>query len=407
MFVGFNLAFGPMHFSGLEGMPRRVYTYPAGLGLEGYNLLSTIGAFLFASGVVVSVINFVSSLIKGEKAGNDPWQGDTLEWSESSPPDNAQFRNVPVVRSRHPMWDQTTLRPVGDDAPDVVVAAKALAEKPERWRGSLIVAVMDGRPMSLAHLPRSSIAPFVVSVGFLLLFTAALLDHVWIAFAGAVVTAVGLIGWFWPIDTEKVAISERGPDASPADGLELAIGTRSANGYWGTCVALVILGTALATMLSGYFYLGNGPSPVPPGYEAPSPLSALPATIVAVLALVLTRWLTRSVDRRDDGARRVAAGALMVSHFAFAWLAVRAWQAAQLDPAMSAYGSGVLGLVGYATLVAIAAGCMMIATTLWAFRASEDPRGRGVALNSSLVSYFSVVNWVVVVAAVYLWPAMS
>ena len=106
MFVGFNLAFFPMHISGLLGMPRRVYTYPAGMGLEIYNLLSTIGAFVFATGILLSVVNFVISLRRGARAGNNPWNADSLEWSVTSPPPDAQFAQLPVVRDRHPLWDE-------------------------------------------------------------------------------------------------------------------------------------------------------------------------------------------------------------------------------------------------------------------------------------------------------------
>ncbi|HEX6434372.1 MAG TPA: cytochrome c oxidase subunit I, partial [Gemmatimonadales bacterium] len=154
MFVGFNLAFGPMHWSGLEGMPRRVYTYPTGLGLEQYNLLSTAGAFMLALGIILTLVNFAISLRRRPNAGSDPWGGDSLEWSETSPPVNAQFQSIPVVRSRHPMWDQLTLKPVEGDDPEVVRAARALDGRPERWRGSLVVGVSDGRPLALAHLPR-------------------------------------------------------------------------------------------------------------------------------------------------------------------------------------------------------------------------------------------------------------
>jgi cytochrome c oxidase subunit I+III len=412
MFIGFNVAFGPMHLSGLEGMPRRVYTYPSGMGLEGYNLMSTIGAFMFAAGVLISVINFFVSVRSGAKAGSNPWQGDTLEWSEGSPPENAQFARIPVVRSRHPMWDQTTLEPTDDDVREIAQAAEALREKPERWRGSLIVGVMDGRPLALAHLPRQSIWPFVLSVGFLLLFTAALLDNLWTAIAGAIVSAGAITGWFWPIDTETVAIRERGPGSPAASRqddpeLHLAVGTRMANGYWGTCVLAAILATALATLLSGYFYLGTGPSPVPPGFEPPPLRSAIAPTLAALFTIILTRWLTHSVDSRSDRTRATAAAVTMLVHAAFVALALNAWSSANLDSKMSAYGSSVLGLLGYAMLVGAGAAFMLLAATLWGFLSREDPRGRGVALNSSVVSYYSAINWLITAAVLYLWPRLT
>ncbi|HYD55033.1 MAG TPA: cbb3-type cytochrome c oxidase subunit I [Gemmatimonadaceae bacterium] len=428
MFVGFNLAFGPMHWAGLEGMPRRVYTYPAEMGLEGYNLLSTVGAFVFASGVIASLLNFVVSLRSGRAAGNDPWGGDTLEWSEASPPVNAQFARIPVVRSRHPMWDQTTLLPLPEDHHDVVRAARALDNRPERWRGSLVVRVLDGRPLGIAHLPRRSIWPFVVSVGFLLLFTAALLDHPWVALAGLLVTAGGLTGWFWPVDTESVAIREMRAAESPTSddapgalmdespehpaggapmGLPLVVGDRSANGYWGTWVLVAILATAHATLLASYFYLGRGARPVPDGL-APPPLG--PGLAIAGLALLVvaaTRWLTRSVDARRVAQWRLALALGVVLHAGAIALGIQAWRAADAPASESAYASSVLALVGFQWCVGVGALVMLAVGSAWALRAPRDPRGRGVSLNASLVSYFTAASWLVTILVVHVWPRLG
>jgi cytochrome c oxidase subunit 1 len=103
--IGLNLAFFPMHILGLLGMPRRQYTYPAGLGWDGLNLASTIGAFILALGVLVFLFNFWISIRQPATAPNDPWDAFTLEWATSSPPPVYNFATIPVVRSRRPMWD--------------------------------------------------------------------------------------------------------------------------------------------------------------------------------------------------------------------------------------------------------------------------------------------------------------
>jgi cytochrome c oxidase subunit I len=105
MFVGFNTTFLVQHSAGLSGMPRRVYEYPDGAGLEGYNLVSTIGAFILALGVLLTLVNVVLSLRSGKRAGNDPWKGNTLEWFTPSPPPPNNFDVVPRVRSVEPMKD--------------------------------------------------------------------------------------------------------------------------------------------------------------------------------------------------------------------------------------------------------------------------------------------------------------
>jgi heme/copper-type cytochrome/quinol oxidase subunit 1 len=105
MFVGFNLTFLIQHSAGMSGMPRRVYQYPDTGDLELYNLLSTIGSFVLGIGVVVTLVNIVRSVRNGKLAGNDPWQGNTLEWFTQSPPPPNNFDAIPAVRSVEPMKD--------------------------------------------------------------------------------------------------------------------------------------------------------------------------------------------------------------------------------------------------------------------------------------------------------------
>jgi len=105
MFIGFNLTFLIQHSAGLSGMPRRIYDYPADAGWTTYNLISTIGSFILGIGVMVTVVNVLISMKKGQKAGNDPWKGNTLEWFVQSPPPDNNFDVIPRVRSVEPMKD--------------------------------------------------------------------------------------------------------------------------------------------------------------------------------------------------------------------------------------------------------------------------------------------------------------
>ena len=104
-FLGFHLCFDLMHIPGLLGMPRRIYTYEPGRGWDTLNFLVTIGAFIQAIAILVFVTNLVVSYFKGKKAGNDPWDAWTLEWSVSSPPPAYNFASIPTVASRRPLWD--------------------------------------------------------------------------------------------------------------------------------------------------------------------------------------------------------------------------------------------------------------------------------------------------------------
>jgi len=105
MFVGFNLTFLVQHSLGLEGMPRRIYRYPDYSNWPALNLISTVGAFILGVGVLVTVVNVLISMRSGTRAGNDPWQANTLEWFTQSPPPENNFDVVPRVRSVEPMKD--------------------------------------------------------------------------------------------------------------------------------------------------------------------------------------------------------------------------------------------------------------------------------------------------------------
>jgi cytochrome c oxidase subunit I len=104
-FLGFHATFDVMHFAGILGMPRRIYTYEPRPGWETLNLIVTIGAFIQGVAILVFVTNLIYSYFKGPKAGNDPWDAWTLEWSVSSPPPAYNFASIPVVDSRRPLWD--------------------------------------------------------------------------------------------------------------------------------------------------------------------------------------------------------------------------------------------------------------------------------------------------------------
>lgn len=123
MTAGFNMTFVIQHFLGLAGMPRRIFTYADLPGWAWMNMVSTIGAFLMAAAALLFVWNLVTSLLNGERAGDNPWRAWTLEWATTSPPPPGNFRSLPPIRSRRPLWDDAN-----PDRPDPMVGTKWRAE---------------------------------------------------------------------------------------------------------------------------------------------------------------------------------------------------------------------------------------------------------------------------------------
>jgi cytochrome c oxidase subunit 1 len=132
MLVGFHITFFIQHSIGLDGMPRRVYEYPDVGNLELYNLISTVGSFILAAGIGVTVINVLRSYKRGAIAGPDPWKGNTLEWYTQSPPPVNNFDSVPRIRSVEPMKDirRQVARQAASEEP--VLATASASHAPEQ-----------------------------------------------------------------------------------------------------------------------------------------------------------------------------------------------------------------------------------------------------------------------------------
>jgi cytochrome c oxidase subunit I+III len=398
MFVFFNVAFLPMHISGLLGMPRRIYTYPAGLGWDVYNLISTIGAIGFALGIMLFLVNFFWSLRNGERAGNDPWQSDTLEWSDSSPPPQAQFPMVPSVRSRHPLWDQDSL---AERDPEWARKLEVFKWRPRDWRGGLIVSVKDGIPEAIVHMPSPTLAPLIMALGFLFIFSAALLDHLILFLIGAGLTIIALIRWFWPQATETRALDEwrHRDDAA----LPLATAGPSSNGYWGTIVLILVLGTALLTMIACYFYLIDRSSPhyTQPVTSWSSPLLVFGCALAGALVYAFMIRALRHERLGRGLLARVMALALVAES---GWLLLDAYVRFDLSPSSSAHDSVVAAMLGAQGVTVVLLFAMMATDSLWAWLRPADARGRAVTWNTSLVAYYGAASALIVLATVYIAP---
>ncbi|MGQ0537604.1 MAG: cytochrome c oxidase subunit I [Gemmatimonadaceae bacterium] len=403
MFIGFNVAFFPMHISGLLGMPRRIYTYSSGLGLEVTNLVSTLGALIFAAGVALALLNVAWSRKRGAAAGDNPWGSDTLEWAESSPPRAAQFAHIPLIRSRHPLWEQPALsatEATSDTLPQ-------LAVQPAEWRGALSVSLRGARPEAVVHLPGSTIWPFVMAVGFVFLFAGALLDSGILAGIGGLVTAVSLCGWFWPSRTQALAVAEAGEQGKIGD-LPLGISGPLSNGWWGTWVLVLALATALVTIVACYFALSGIWDPWRP--DGSATLLAAGAASVAALAALATWWGGRGGTESEAGRRRfgLTMGLLLdMTLLVLLWLLYEYHDTSEIR-AVHARGSLLYLTFLFQATVTLMHFLWVSVAAAWAWVVPRDVRGLGPSENAAVLSYFLAASWWLVVGVLYLWtPAAA
>ena len=218
MFIGFNVGFFPMHILGLLGMPRRIYTYAPGLGWNFWNMLVTVGSFLFGFGFLLFLVNVWTSRRRGDPAPANPWGAGTLEWSVSSPPPPYNFAAIPRVDSRHPLWED-----------EIGEGHTLLDEGPVLDDGHQAVSTsaLDAVPQAVLSMPSGSLWPLYVSLATFLLFLA-LLFHQWVvAVAAALGTAGCILGWLWP-GASAVHLEPGPPAHAGDDDTDASSGTRAA-----------------------------------------------------------------------------------------------------------------------------------------------------------------------------------
>ncbi|HEX6533158.1 MAG TPA: cytochrome c oxidase subunit I [Gemmatimonadaceae bacterium] len=188
-FIGFNVTFFPMHLLGLEGMPRRVYTYPASMGWGELNLLASIGAPIIVASVVVFLVNVWVSRRRGALAGENPWDAPTLEWATSSPPASYAFAHIPVVHGRTPLWDTR------DELP-VVTGLRS------DCREVLVTDLLDAEPDHRYGQAGPSVWPFALAVATAVGIIASIFTP-WGTPVGVVLATIALTGWVWPKGRER------------------------------------------------------------------------------------------------------------------------------------------------------------------------------------------------------------
>jgi cytochrome c oxidase subunit 1 len=201
MLIGFNLTFGPFHVLGLQGMPRRIYTYPADRGWDFWNLMSTIGSFVIAVSIAVFLYNLYKTRRTEQDVGADPWDARTLEWSIPSPPPDYNFATVPVVAARDELWH----RKYGEDDEGRPV--------PRELDYPVVESLADGEGKHI-HMPSPSYWPLVASLS-LPVICYGLIYRAW---AVAIIGALWLVAavYAWGLEPQTAPPEEDDEETEPA-----------------------------------------------------------------------------------------------------------------------------------------------------------------------------------------------
>jgi cytochrome c oxidase subunit I+III len=270
MFIGFNVAFFPMHITGLSGMPRRVWTYPSNPEWETLNLISTLGAYLLAAGVLVFLVDLAMNFRFSQKGSGNVWRAGTLEWL---PTDVYSVRSIPHVTSRDPLWEQEGL------AREVAEGAHYLPDAPTGGRETLATSPIEAEPQYVMQIPGNGWSQFFAAIFTAAFFLLLTIKAVILAFVCGALAIVFMLLWAWPLDP--------GPGKGKVDiggGIRLPayVTGPMAHGWWAMIVLMLCAGSLYLAYIFSYLYLWT----VSPQIW-PQDASALPPLLTPAASTVL------------------------------------------------------------------------------------------------------------------------
>lgn len=275
VFVGFNVTFLVMHWTGLIGMPRRVFTYGPETGFFWPNMISSFGSFLLTAGFGLFFVDILLQIRHGRSFRRNPWKAGTLEWAQPTPPTSYGFASLPRVKSRDPLHDDPNL-------PAKLAAGEGyLARVKDDRMETLGVDMVHARPQTILVLPNADFTPLWTSLCLAFFFGMMLAGQYAIAPLGFV--GVAFFGWRW---AASMALREDPvpEEVRPGERLPLHFATRATTPFWGTIFLLVADAVLFGSLLFGSIFLAAF------GPNWPDTLTPLPGVygIVAALGVFVT-----------------------------------------------------------------------------------------------------------------------
>ena len=395
MFVGFNVAFFPMHLAGLRGMPRRVFTYPSETGWDWLNLISSIGAYIFAAGLLVVIFDVLRPKHRHTGGELNPWNAGTLEWI-SEPKENWGVRSIPQITSRYPLWEQPTL------LRDVAEGRGYLADAPEGQREGLVTSVLDAEPVQVLRVGGTSGVTIVSAVTLGAVFVALTFKWWMVTAVAAIASLCAVLYWLWT-GTNVIPEAEE-KDVGHGLMLPLHASGSASVGWWAMFITMVGDATAFASLIFGYFFYWTIHADFTAGQAGPGlawPLIAAALFAGAWAATLIARTLNAG-ERRASMRACLGISALLALAASAAALA-GPWQHG-MDPASHVYPAIVWLLVLWVVAHAAVGVVMHFYCLARSFAGRLSARYDMDLRNSALYWHFVLIQAVLTFLVIGLFP---
>jgi cytochrome c oxidase subunit I+III len=350
IFIGFNVTFLPMHLTGLMGLPRRVFTYPAGLGFETLNLASTGGALVLAAGLAVVAWDVLRPKSREPYAPRNPWNAGSVEWLQEIPGMPWGVRTIPFVEQRYPLWEQPHF------LADYDAGRFFLPDAEEGRREMLVTSPIDAEPRQCMRIPGPTFLTLfaALAVGGIFIFPTFKMYQ--LMFASAIVALIVIVIWLWTGTGEIPEKSHK--DVGRGVTLPLYASGSRAPGWWAMFITMTAIFTAFVCVVFGYgFYWSLREDFIPDRArdQAAWAIGGLVAAVVAWLSTIAARRLNAR-DRPGAFHALSAVGVLTAIIAAAAVLAQPYF--AEFNPAGSVYPA-VIWLLAIWSALQIGIGVVM------------------------------------------------
>ncbi|HEY9280767.1 MAG TPA: cbb3-type cytochrome c oxidase subunit I [Eoetvoesiella sp.] len=397
MFIGFNLSFFPMHFTGLAGMPRRVYTYADSFGWGLLNMMSTVGAYMIAAGVLVFLIDLIRNFRPAvEKNAGNVWQAGTLEWLPSG---SFGTRSIPIVNSREPLWDQHHL------AENVDAGRYYLPNALAGRRSTLVTSALGARPEYVLRLPGPGWTPILAALGTAGFFLLLTFKQEALAGACGVLAVAMILRWLW--DTDE---GSNHPLVNIGGGLRLPVACMgsASHSWWAMVLLIIVSGSIFSSLLFAYLFLWTTSPRV---WVPPARLPVMMLPLASACLLLGSSALLACIGRRlaQSRQRLLRLGmplAVLMLAAATGLEGYGQWQTG-LRPQDSSYAAATYafaGLQGVFVMVTCVMAGFTVARSLAGRLANER---RACFDNTMLFWHYTVVQGLIALGMVHGFPRLA